>query len=86
MRCHNCSGFNHTKDLCRNTRSCGYCAGEHFSNDCKTDNLMCVNCKIANESYGLSLDTKHHVWSKKCEILNNKMERVSKRTEYLSDK
>lgn len=86
MRCHNCSGFNHTKDICINKTACGYCGREHDSRNCDSGNLNCINCIIANEKYTLDLNTNHHVWSKQCEILNNKLNKIIKKTEYEIEK
>lgn len=81
VRCHKCSGFNHFKEECRNKVACGYCGKEHETSACDDDTTACINCIVANEKYGLQLDTNHNVWSPKCEILNKKIQRVSKRTE-----
>lgn len=79
VRCHHC---NHLKGECRNKKACGYCGKEHDSNQCDEEAVSCINCAVANEKYALNLNINHNVWSKKCEILKRKLERVSKRTEY----
>lgn len=82
VRCHKCSGFNHKKEDCRNEQACGYCSKSHESTCCDAETYACINCIVANEKYALNLDTNHHVWSAKCDILKKKLERVSKRTSY----
>lgn len=85
VRCHNCSGFNHLKSECKHNKACGRCAKGHDTSDCDEETLACINCMSANDKYSLNLNTNHHVWSKKCEILKRKINRVSKRTEYAKD-
>lgn len=86
MRCHQCAGFNHVKDSCKNELACGYCAKSHRSDECEENSECCINCKVANDIYELNLDVNHNVWSRKCEILKKKLEKVSKRTEYVENK
>lgn len=83
MRCHQCAGFNHTKDICKNKLACGYCGKDHQSNECDEETETSVNCLIANEKYSLNLETNHNVWSKKCVILKRKIDQASKRTDYV---
>lgn len=82
VRCHKCSGFNHTKDICKNKTACGYCGDDHESTKCESENMRCINCIVANEKYTMNLNTNHHVWSKQCEILSNKLNKIKKKTEY----
>lgn len=82
VRCHNCSGFNHLKIECRHNKACERCSKGHDTKECEEEALACINCIVANEKYALNLNTNHHVWSKKCEILKRKINKVSKRTEY----
>lgn len=87
LRCHKCCGFNHKKEECKNNTACGYCGNEHESNECEEDAAeKCVNCIIANEKFALNLDINHNVWSRKCEILNGKITKAGKRTEYVDSK
>ncbi|XP_031622430.1 uncharacterized protein LOC116340217 [Contarinia nasturtii] len=76
MRCHKCVGFGHTKDQCSIDERCGYCSGNHLSNECQSETIGCINCTEANKKMNLGLDTKHNAWSKKCEILTRKIEQI----------
>lgn len=83
LRCHKCSGFNHTKEFCTAQNAiCGYCSGDHLSTECRERNWKCVNCTNANIKLNLSLSTNHHVWSRKCEILTNKINRFCQKVQY----
>lgn len=85
MRCHKCSGYAHTHDDCKNELACGYCAKEHNSNDCNETTVSCINCIVANEKFNLELDINHNVWSRKCEILNGKISKIGKKTDYSNE-
>lgn len=86
LRCHNCTGYEHTKDMCTKATMCGYCSGDHQSGECNANHLSCPNCIEANAKLKLQLDTKHHAWSKKCTILSRKIKRVGNKIVYNEDK
>lgn len=86
LRCHNCTGYEHTKDMCTKATICGYCSGDHQSSECNTNHLSCPNCNEANAKLKLQLDTKHHAWGKKCTILSRKIKRVGNKIVYNEDK
>jgi hypothetical protein len=81
-RCFNCAGYFHKSSKCTNKIACPLCAGEHAVKDCKSETRCCVNCKKANEFLTLSLDTKHAVWSKDCEVRSRKIEIAQRRIGY----
>lgn len=86
LRCHKCAGYEHTKEMCTKAIVCGYCSGDHLSNECDTNHLSCPNCKEANDKFKLSLNVKHHAWSKKCSILSKKIQRVGNKIAYDENK
>lgn len=86
MRCHNCSGFDHTKESCTKGTICGYCSEAHPSNECQATQLACISCMNANEKMGLSLVTNHHSWSRKCEILSKRIKKIGEKTDYGGNK
>lgn len=83
-RCYKCCGFFHKSTECSQSQNCSRCAGNHKHSDCKSKNLCCVNCKIANEKFKLNLDTKHHSWSTQCTIYQRRLSSVKNRIEYNS--
>lgn len=82
MRCHNCCGFDHTKETCTKSVTCGYCNGQHISNECAATQFNCVSCINANDKMKLSLDTNHHSWSRKCQILTKRIKNIGERVDY----
>ena len=56
-RCNHCQEFGHYKDSCPNLVCCGYCGGDHESEQCKhkdcTDvsKFSCSNCKKAGKEH-----------------------------------
>ena len=44
-KCHQCQGFGHLAWVCKETRRCGQCSGEHKRRDCPPKSAaQCVNC------------------------------------------
>lgn len=86
MRCHNCCGFDHTKETCTKNATCGYCNGQHISTECDANQFNCVSCINANEKMKLSLDTNHHSWSRKCQILTKRIKNIGERVDYGKNK
>lgn len=46
-QCYNCQRYGHTKNYCRLTPKCLFCAGPHKADSCpnKTQDAVCANCK-----------------------------------------
>lgn len=82
LRCYNCNGFGHKSDNCNRHTNCGYCAGDHTSQNCKEEFATCVNCSHANAKYKENNDTNHHPYSSKCKILQKKIKNVQENTNY----
>lgn len=82
MRCFHCYGFNHQKNECTNVRACPDCGDDHESENCDASEKCCVNCLRANQKFSIQMDTKHDVWSNKCEILKRKRNQAANRVEY----
>lgn len=82
-RCFKCCGFSHTAQQCKqNTQYCSKCAGTHKFDSCKNKKLCCINCKVANDKFGLNLNAEHHAWSKDCKVLSRKMQTLREKIEY----
>lgn len=82
-RCFKCCGFSHTAQQChQNSQFCSKCAGTHKFDSCKSKKLCCINCKVANEKFGLNLNAEHHAWSKDCKVLARKMQALQGKIEY----
>lgn len=81
-RCYKCCGFSHVASDCKHHVACSKCAGTHKAAECDGSSFKCVNCTIANEKYGLNLDTSHHAWSKNCSILNRRLKKLKDNIQY----
>lgn len=81
-RCFKCCGFSHNSTECNKEQKCSKCSGNHKYAECKTNKLNCINCKFENEKYKLTLDTKHHAWSKTCSILQRRMLKLQNTIQY----
>lgn len=80
--CFNCNGFNHTAAVCKNKKSCKKCAEEHDVTQCKSTELKCVNCTQANNKLNVGVDTNHAAFSRKCTVLNRRMNWEKKKVAY----
>lgn len=82
-RCFKCLGFSHIASQCkRPTQSCSRCAGPHRFADCKSNKMCCANCKAANQTNNLGLDTRHHAYSKGCTVLQRRIAVIRSKIEY----
>lgn len=82
FRCFKCNGYNHKQVNCTNKLSCKVCAGNHHSSVCRAKTEMCVNCKTANDKFGVKLRTNHAANSDKCSIYVKKLETVRRQIKY----
>lgn len=68
MRCFKCHGYRHTSNNCTNEKVCGKCSSkEHETKECENVLKKCINCKLANDKYGMNLDLGHSVFDMKCQ-------------------
>lgn len=81
-RCFKCCGFSHTSNECQNEQSCSKCAGKHKHSLCRSKKTCCINCKQTNERLNIQLDTNHHAWSRSCEVLQRRLQRMREKIEY----
>lgn len=81
-RCFKCCGFSHMSNECQNEQFCSKCAGNHKHTVCRSKKQCCVNCKMANERLNLRLDTNHHAWSRNCDVLQRRIQKMRERIEF----
>lgn len=81
LRCYKCWGFGHMKKECKNDIACGKCGGSHETVTCRVNDMKCINCTMAKEKFNVDLETNHHAWSKKCQILERKFAVAKKRSD-----
>ncbi|CAL9687399.1 unnamed protein product [Knipowitschia caucasica] len=44
LRCYKCQRFGHIAAVCRGSRRCGKCAGDHDRSECTSSEVKCCNC------------------------------------------
>lgn len=81
-RCFKCCGFAHIAKDCKQKQRCSKCAGNHKYSECKSNDICCINCRIANEKWKSKLNTNHHSWSKECSVIKRKMVQLQDKIEY----
>lgn len=81
-RCFKCNGFSHISSECRRKQCCPRCAGEHKFDECESNSLCCVNCKVFNNKNNASLQTNHHALNKNCAVLLNRINKLKTKIQY----
>nr|XP_042902374.1 uncharacterized protein LOC122270149 [Parasteatoda tepidariorum] len=65
-QCYRCAGIGHLARDCQRDAICRHCSSnEHKIHECE-ERSYCANCQIANEKYGLNLETGHGPFDKQC--------------------
>lgn len=82
FRCFKCNGYNHKQVNCTNKLSCKVCAGNHHSSVCRAKTENCINCKTANDKFGVKLKINHAATSDKCSIYQKKLEAMRRQIKY----
>ena len=85
-QCYQCWGFYHKNTNCTSKVVCSHCAKEHPRRECpyvKTkQNLMCHNCKSANDKYKTTYSTDHEASSIDCPTYQYHTKIISSRINY----
>lgn len=58
IRCYKCLGYNHMAKDCKNKIACCKCGGEHKLEDCKSEEMSCINCVEYAKQNNENIDTK----------------------------
>lgn len=66
MRCYKCLGYNHMAQECKNKIACCKCGGEHKVEECKSEEMSCVNCVSYAKKNNEDINTKHHAFAHDC--------------------
>lgn len=67
---------------CKNKVACQNCGNEHETSSCDNHERECVNCKLAVETYKVSLDTKHAAFDRNCPMYKQKLSVARRRVSY----
>ena len=87
IRCHKCNGFGHFQKDCRSEMSCGHCAQQHNTRDCKTAKQQhkCTNCMRNNDSHKKSrpLNINHSSFSDNCDVYKKIVNVIKSKFDYV---
>ncbi|KAJ8979707.1 hypothetical protein NQ317_000992 [Molorchus minor] len=69
IQCYKCWKFGHmVKDCKREKDICPKCTGEHKSNECQSNEIICINCKHASEILKVpNIEYNHTAFNRNCE-------------------
>lgn len=81
-RCFKCLAYGHKAAECTQDVSCSKCAGNHNSNECNTESVMCINCVRASKKYKIKIDTEHNAFDKNCTCYKRAIEQATNKTNY----
>lgn len=65
-RCFKCWDYHHIAKNCTRQETCHKCAGDHNSNECKTNKMRCVNCMHKIKAFNLKINDEHDALSREC--------------------
>lgn len=82
MRCYNCHGYNHKSSSCNKKKACSKCSREHDAADCRSREVACINCTLANGRFGTQYDIKHVATDPQCPSTRYHVEIARSRVDY----
>lgn len=82
-RCLNCQQYNHVIKYCKNQPKCGFCAKDHPTKDCDSQERRCVNCVSTKTRLKLDLDENHSSFDVNCPVYIHNFESEQKRLLFL---
>lgn len=70
IRCYKCYGYYHFAMDCKKKETCGNCANQFVTKECKNEIKKCVNCKEKIKSYRIkNLKSDHSAYDISCPCL-----------------
>lgn len=82
VQCYNCCGIGHTSKHCNTITTCGNCAGQHTTGECREEIAFCILCHIENERYGKNINTYHICRDGRCETIERIKTNIKKSIDY----
>lgn len=80
MRCYKCCGYYHLAKDCTKKETCGNCANQHATKECKSEIKKCVNCEEKIRSYKIkNLKSDHSAYDSNCPCLKKETEKQRER-------
>lgn len=76
IRCYKCCGYYHFAKDCTKKETCGNCANQHTTKECKSEIKKCVNCEEKIKSYRIkNLKSDHSAYDSNCPCLKKEIEK-----------
>lgn len=76
LRCYKCCGYYHFAKDCLKKETCGNCASQHATKECKSEIKKCVNCEEKIKSYKIkNLKSDHSAYDSNCPCLKKEVEK-----------
>lgn len=77
LRCYKCCGFYHFAKDCKEKETCGNCAGQHATKDCRNqEEKKCVNCEEKIKNFKIkNLKSNHSAYDSNCSCYKRELEK-----------
>lgn len=80
IRCYKCCGFYHFAKDCTRKETCGNCANQYATRECKSEIKKCVNCEEKSKSYRIkNLESDHSAYNINCPCFKKEVEKQRER-------
>lgn len=76
LRCFKCCGYYHFAKDCTKKETCGNCAGQHKTKECKNQIKKCVNCEDKIKNFKIkNLNSEHSAYDSNCPCFKREIEK-----------
>lgn len=76
LRCYKCCGYYHFAKDCNKKETCGKCAGQHATKECKSQEKKCVNCEDKIKNFKIkNLKADHSAYDNNCPYFKREIEK-----------
>lgn len=83
LQCYKCCEIGHTSKKCTKlSNTCGRCAEDHCTKDCKNEKEVCIICKLENDKYKKNHDVYHRCNEESCPIIKRIKKNIQKNINY----
>lgn len=80
LRCFKCCGYYHFAKDCTKRETCGNCAEQHATKDCRSESRKCINCEDKIRVFKIkNLKSDHSAYDNKCPCFKRELEKQRER-------
>lgn len=80
LRCFKCCGYYHFAKDCKKKETCGNCAKQHATKECKSETKKCVNCEEKIKVFKIkNLKSDHSAYDSNCPCFKKEIEKQKDR-------